>query len=613
MNNFRNLRPFPWFCMNNFPFIEQTFDEINIWNLLGRVVGKLNEVIENTNKMGGQVEDLTILVNQLKEYMEHYFDNLDVQEEINNKLDEMVESGELEEIISAYLRVNAVFGFNNVAEMLENENLTNGCKCKTLGYYEKNDGGSATYLIRNRTFDDVIDNGKLHLYSESLVAELIIEDGNVNLKQFGARGDGETDDTTAIKNAIACSDNVYGLSSDLYYVTESINIENKNLYNINIKAEPFEVETGNTYFKVLNMTGNNNLHNVRVESAFEYIPSIEIYADPTSETGLASNVQAFCVTAGITNFYNCKANFCWAFYISHSGKVNIYDFIGTNLEMGLFNSSSNDVKVYNSKFNINKLIDSIYYHHIYVIQGTNTEYNNCEFTESGSGNVGNHYHGYSTSFTEDMNVTGKLVINNCNLITEKVAGQINGVDLYVNGGSIEAGLLLADGNLVDKPTGYFKDCNIIIKIAGSDYQLAKSKVDIRNCHIICTANGTKSISSLPYKIYNSVIDCLLGTFSNHITANENNLVSEPIVMNNCIVNSKSYSWCYPYYCTDIRFKDNMYNLTDLKETTNPANKDAVGFMYNCIFKNWTIPLNMSSENTFKYKLISDGIERTNIS
>ena len=31
MNNFRKLRPFPWFCINNFPFIEQTFDEINYW------------------------------------------------------------------------------------------------------------------------------------------------------------------------------------------------------------------------------------------------------------------------------------------------------------------------------------------------------------------------------------------------------------------------------------------------------------------------------------------------------------------------------------------------------------------------------------------------------
>lgn len=39
----------------------------------------------------------------LKEYVENYFDNLDVQEEINNKLDEMYESGELESLFDEYI------------------------------------------------------------------------------------------------------------------------------------------------------------------------------------------------------------------------------------------------------------------------------------------------------------------------------------------------------------------------------------------------------------------------------------------------------------------------------------------------------------------------------
>lgn len=124
MNNFNKLRPFPWFCINNFPFIEQTFDEINIWNLLGRVVGKLNEVIENANKMGVQVKDLTNLVNQLQEYIEHYFDNLDVQEEINNKLDQMVESGELESIINNILTLS-IYTFNTMNEAIDYDLQTN--------------------------------------------------------------------------------------------------------------------------------------------------------------------------------------------------------------------------------------------------------------------------------------------------------------------------------------------------------------------------------------------------------------------------------------------------------------------------------------------------------
>lgn len=45
---------------------------------------------------------------ELKQYVDDYFNNLDVQEEINNKLDEMVESGVLQEIIENYLKPNIV-------------------------------------------------------------------------------------------------------------------------------------------------------------------------------------------------------------------------------------------------------------------------------------------------------------------------------------------------------------------------------------------------------------------------------------------------------------------------------------------------------------------------
>ena len=501
--------------------------------------------------------------------------------------------------------------FNNVAEMKAYK-LKNGDYVTTLGYYAANDGGGANYLIRTKTNADVQDNGSIHFVGSNLVAELLV-DNEVRVEFFGAKGDGVTNDTTPITNAINYCDNIYGDSKKLYYVTSSINVSNKNLFNLNLKAEPFEVQTGNTYYKVLVLTGNNNLHNVKVESQFEYIPSIEIYADPTSTTGLASNVQAFRVESGISNFYNCKANYCWAFYLTGTGKANIYNFIGTNLEMGFFNSSSNELKVYNSKFMINKLINSIYYHHIYAIQGTDSEFNNCEFTETGSGNIGNQYHGYSTSFTDAMEVTGKLVINNCNLVTEKIMGQINGVDLFVNGGSVECSLLLAGGTLVEKPTAHLKDCNILIKAAGSEYPLSRSKVIIENCHIRCSGNGTKNISTLPYKIYNSIIDCPLGTFSNHITADENNIVSDEIVMSNCVINSKTYSWAYPYYCTNVKILNSLFNLSTLKETTNPASRGSEGFLYGCVFNNWTLPLNMDSSNPFKIDYICDGVKKSNIS
>ena len=103
MNINKNLCPFKWYVLENFPFIEADFDAITNWQLMCMLGQKINEVIKKTNLTGKQVEDLTNAFNELQEYVTNYFENLDVQEEINNKLDEMVESGELAEIITEHL------------------------------------------------------------------------------------------------------------------------------------------------------------------------------------------------------------------------------------------------------------------------------------------------------------------------------------------------------------------------------------------------------------------------------------------------------------------------------------------------------------------------------
>lgn len=98
--NFNKLTPFRFFCLTNFPFIEEDFDSLTYYELLCKVVGYLNKVIDTTNAIGTQTEELTNAFNELKSYVDNYFTNLDVQTEINNKLDEMAEDGTLEKIIN---------------------------------------------------------------------------------------------------------------------------------------------------------------------------------------------------------------------------------------------------------------------------------------------------------------------------------------------------------------------------------------------------------------------------------------------------------------------------------------------------------------------------------
>ena len=100
---FKRLTPFKRCVLQNFPFIEEDFDALTNYGLLCKVVAYLNKVIASQNEVQGVTEEIITAFNNLYDYVNNFFDNLDVQEEINNKLDEMVEDGTFEAILANYL------------------------------------------------------------------------------------------------------------------------------------------------------------------------------------------------------------------------------------------------------------------------------------------------------------------------------------------------------------------------------------------------------------------------------------------------------------------------------------------------------------------------------
>lgn len=189
MNKFeyKNLTPFKWFVLENFPFIEADFDALTEWQLFCKLGKEMNKIIKSVNDSGEQVEKLTDAFISLQEYVENYFKNLDVQDEINNKLNEMAESGELQDIINQYLQLAGIFAYNNINEMKSAINLTENSKCCVYGNKEINDGGFNFYNVKNSTTLDVDDKIVIKLNNNKYaiaVNQSIFQDTNITYNTF---------------------------------------------------------------------------------------------------------------------------------------------------------------------------------------------------------------------------------------------------------------------------------------------------------------------------------------------------------------------------------------------------------------------------------------------
>lgn len=171
-------------------------------------------------KLDGSIHDAIDAINnesvvRLAKQDEKIVQNITRQDLLENKYDEQIKNiaasePQNAEIVDARLGFDTlgivikqkVYHFENVEKMKNCLTLLPGDVCETLGYYEANDGGGATYNIRLKSEDDIEDSGCIHFIQNSLVAELVVINDSINIKQFGAIDDGQTNNDIAIQNAV---------------------------------------------------------------------------------------------------------------------------------------------------------------------------------------------------------------------------------------------------------------------------------------------------------------------------------------------------------------------------------------------------------------------------
>lgn len=229
----------------------------------------------------------------------------------------------------------AVRYYDNVESMKSDTTLKEGMHVKTSGYYLSNDGGHGEYVIVD---DDTLvdDGGSIHVLTNGLRAKLIVDDV-INIKQFGTKSDGITNDYNQIMNAITYSKNIKFENGKTYYVNNRIILDNLTDLNIDGNNSTFKFtgyadeSVGNDGFIQIEDCSDIIIKNLNIDGNIEWIER------PYSWESEYSN-------------YNTLRNKTYdGFRIYNSNNIIIDNCKATKIKVGFHFSLSTNCKLNNSQ------------------------------------------------------------------------------------------------------------------------------------------------------------------------------------------------------------------------------------------------------------------------
>lgn len=101
LGTYKRTGMFRFWCQHVLPLVYD--DSLSYYELLCKVVKYLNDVIENLDTAEDNITELSNAFIELQEYVNNYFDSLDVEQKINDKLDEMASDGSLAQALMDYV------------------------------------------------------------------------------------------------------------------------------------------------------------------------------------------------------------------------------------------------------------------------------------------------------------------------------------------------------------------------------------------------------------------------------------------------------------------------------------------------------------------------------
>lgn len=319
----------------------------------------------------------------------------------------------------------ALHSYDSVADLKADTKLKAGYHVKTKGYATAGDGGQATYIIvdDNTLIDD---GGSIHQLNNGLKA-VIDETSEINVKQFGAKGDGVADDTLAIQKAINTNKDVY-IPAGTYLVSTIVlnytqKLRGENWADTVIKSIPDNNQDaiitcvdGAMRVQILDLAVNGNRANNTAE-----IDGIHLYktASGNDPHSYIHNVRCFqCTGNGIkmtrqleTRISHCVANnnaLNGIVYVNTSDAV-IEDTTCSSNDQNGIRITTGANRIVNCKCFYNGFNGTLGYtdtrYSGFYISGANNTISSCHAQENAA-------HGIELGESNEITITGCCVDNN---------------------------------------------------------------------------------------------------------------------------------------------------------------------------------------------------------
>ena len=483
--------PFKHLCVTIGELPSTFVESMSYYELLAWFVNYLeNTVIPAVNANGEATAELQELFVELKTFVDTYFDNLDVQEEINNKLDEMAEEGTLQEIITTYIQSNVAWTFDTVADMKLATNLVAGSYARTLGFHSINDGGGATYHITNTGTA----NERDVIAIDSLFAVLVLEK-QVTPEMYGAYGDNTHSDTDAWQGAVDSGRDVKAFNKTYRVgkitVTKNINIDcgqakfvctadtlfdfKGNVDTSVLNAGDYTANqsdyaiSGSSYSGFAFLRGDNNFAPERTyyvggfPAMFNAGKMENTYPVDVENTEIdlitpitfnLSNIGDISHTSSTTNIHSIKVTYGLNSTISNINIENSTTYVDIDVDKSMYVKVDNMKALHDVQFDDNisyivyfggsaycSLTNSVLhnkYWHAFTTSGIYLTYcsiiDNCTLTSENGIACADHGNALGTTITNStiscVGVGGLSYINNCKILSNRTANKNCAIYLF---------------------------------------------------------------------------------------------------------------------------------------------------------------------------------------